>query len=270
MHTIALCQKLLDVTYYVLVLHDGEKVGEGSAVCYSSEGGLLTAAHVIDNRLSRDGARLDPGFVKDPELKVMARLPAGPLTPYALVQVGLEINVPTDFKDPLIVDLAVLRPLSPVTGKPFLPLRQQSAPIGTDVLLSGYPDEIRVPFDFDRKVDWALPGPRGKQHDLELLANAIFVKRGMIGQFFPTDLTCTLVNETGQKAIRILGYHYWIDQSSHPGASGGPVVDMDGNLVGIICQRGTTDASSADHPDLRVPSGSTLAVSPSFIMPIPL
>ncbi|EHK9578220.1 hypothetical protein HJA67_004631 [Vibrio parahaemolyticus] len=53
-----------------------------------------------------------------------------------------------------------------------------------------------------------------------------------------------------------------LDNGMHSGASGGPVVNMSGDVVGIITQqRAVTKASQSEVPSLVVPSGSTVAIS---------
>ena len=131
MDEVELCDKLMQVTYYVEVSYQGELINAGSGTCYRPDGWLLTAAHVIDTKL-HDNARPKPDFTSDTQLRVRARLQNGPFALYVPVTVGLEFQI-LAFKYPLIIDLAILRPLSVDAGMPFLPLRGVPAPARTPV-----------------------------------------------------------------------------------------------------------------------------------------
>ena len=60
----------------------------------------------------------------------------------------------------------------------------------------------------------------------------------------------------------INGATYWIDNAVTYGASGGPVVDSFGKLIGIISEKGVTDGVDSEN---SVPSGSTMALSHKLI-----
>ena len=68
--------------------------------------------------------------------------------------------------------------------------------------------------------------------------------------------------------LTLEGDVFYVDNQLHRGASGGPVVNRDGELVGIITQRAITSVAFRETPDLKVPSGSTVAVSPRTIEPL--
>src|SRR5690625_1128234 len=61
---------------------------------------------------------------------------------------------------------------------------------------------------------------------------------------------------------------YYIDNVMHSGASGGPVSNKSGKVVGVITKRAVTSVSYPDleYPNKEVPSGSALAVTPSTII----
>ena len=82
----------------------------------------------------------------------------------------------------------------------------------------------------------------------------LMVKRGVIGNHrvcvassaSDHDLACSV---------------FYVDNGMHSGASGGPVVNSDGEAIGLITQRAMTDAAQSSHPEpLFIPSGSTLCL----------
>ena len=252
----ALCKKIRDCTYCIAIIYKGEMISTGSGVCYRTDRWLLTAAHVIDPKLS-----LDAAYLKDPSLKIYAKAASSKRWgEYCQVLVGYSIHLPAYMKRPLVVDLAILRPTIEVRDSHFLSCAIVPSPIGTDVLLAGFPDEMRLPFDFDTLLNYRHPDMTAKKRvQLELSKNQLLIKSGMIGCVHSITL------EDSEKAFKAQGEIYWIDNASHYGASGGPVVGMDGSVIGIICQRGDTSAGSSDIPELRVPSGSSLALSPRLV-----
>lgn len=52
----------------------------------------------------------------------------------------------------------------------------------------------------------------------------------------------------------------YIDNSMHSGASGGPIVDENGDVVAMITKRSITSASQSRYPGLEVPSGCTIGL----------
>ena len=64
------------------------------------------------------------------------------------------------------------------------------------------------------------------------------------------------------------GEELYIDNQMNPGASGGPVINLQGEIVGIVLQRSVTDVSSAENPNFKIPSGTTIAVTPRIILPM--
>lgn len=88
-------------------------------------------------------------------------------------------------------------------------------------------------------------------------------KSGMIG--FTDDIIIDLGNTENFKLV--VGVDY-IDNGMHSGASGGPVVNSECEVIGVISKRAVTRISSSNReiPILEIPSGSTLSVSPNTIL----
>ena len=88
------------------------------------------------------------------------------------------------------------------------------------------------------------------------------IKSGMIGAIHKIKISGNSTIPGLQKGINLEGAEYWIDNTSTYGASGGPVVNSLGKLIGILCEKGmTTDPGL----DIKVPSGSTMALSHKLI-----
>lgn len=253
-----LCLKLGEATYLVNAFL-GEKpldtqtsVGIGSGVAISSKGDLLTAAHVVTGRLP---VRAED--VWDPALKILAKTARGKFIQYkpVLCGPGLDNEYMTE---PLTVDLALLRPIRHLQEEvPYLKVSDAKVLVGSEVLMAGFPDDIELPFSFDQKLDITKPEVEELQEYMRIARHLLMIKSGMVGH------RTTAVLSDGNRTVS--GDVFYIDNELQTGASGGPVVNMDLEIVGIMTQRAITSVPFRETPDLRVPSGSTVAVSPRII-----
>jgi len=82
----------------------------------------------------------------------------------------------------------------------------------------------------------------------------MLIKSGMIGAVHEIRI--------GNKETAINGASYLVDNASTVGASGGPMVNSKGKLLGIVCQKGLT---SFNGKAKVLPSGSTMALSHKLI-----
>jgi hypothetical protein len=288
MTKIELCEKILACTYRIVVLWKNELISDGTAVCYHPTGRLLTAWHVIDAKMRL----MDSGYLNDPDLQLYA-IPANGEGNYRVLpgMVGYELDVGRGMQKPFRVDLAVVALAGVIEPKPFLALSDTIFPVGTEVLMCGFPDEMEYPFRMDENIDWAgvQGGPR-TQTEMDIFKNLSLMRSGMIGHVSRLKMGVGRmeIDGTAYKS-QFEGAEYWIDNVSNLGASGGPVVTMDGYLIGTVTRRGATsirddDArnlrrrkqktrskkrraanQSADEPEIQIPSGSTIAISTGFI-----
>lgn len=261
MNTIDICSKLEKTTYLVCSYPKGQDFldpeacyGIGSGVVINSRGYLLTAAHVIAGELP-----VPNGFISNPDLIIQARTQAGNIFQYQCVLCGIQIVV-ENFRRPLTIDLALLRPIYPQENIPFLKLCEKPVKTGTHVVMAGYPEDMETPFSFEQSINFhAIPNSEEFQKHLYWLQSFLMMKGGMVGRI---------------SQIKVgKDYHsqfLYIDNEMHSGGSGGPVVNQNAEIVGIVTQRAVISLSippqDIDDPKSRsinfqTPSGSAVAIS---------
>jgi hypothetical protein len=250
------CRLIEEATYFVNVyLSEGELqpelISEGSAVAFNSVGDLLTAAHVVTTRLP-----LREEDVRDPNAVIVAMRRGGQLKRYQPLLCGLIINLVDCLTTPITIDLAILRPSDPEPHLPFLPLSNESPQLGDRILMAGYPDDVKLPFSFDRILNRANPQVNAQRLNLDIARRLLMVRSGMVGH-----RSGVTINEDHS------GHIFYVDNALHPGASGGPVVDQEGRIVGILTERAITAVPYENTPNLRVPSGAGVALTPRIILP---
>ena len=93
------------------------------------------------------------------------------------------------------------------------------------------------------------------------------VKHGIIGGVFhiiTPNMRTKLLGES--ISFPLQAAEYWVDNTYAKGASGGPIVDMEGRLLGIITERGITYESDAMNTiTFPVPSGTVRVLSHKLI-----
>ncbi|MDD5711003.1 MAG: serine protease [Candidatus Colwellbacteria bacterium] len=254
MDKIEICEKIKK-TIRRLVLFDGDKiVGAGTGVVIKDTGELLTANHVI---------RRYP-TLSDPKISAygMGDIPKTGYKPL-LMNIALNINI-SEYAKPLVIDLAVLGPTEKQSNLPFMELDDNNAVEGEEVIMAGFPDEIKPPLNFNKMLNFNNPELEKQRDQIEnffkYLMQLVMMKSGMIGSTQGVKLNSNKVNIPGfpGKTIDVEGAVYWIDNASTHGASGGPVVNSFGKLIGIVCEKGTTEDPNFD---VEIPSGSTMALS---------
>lgn len=262
MDTINISSKLKDVTYLINAFKGQEpfnpdtNISIGSGVAINNNGDLLTAAHVITGRtpIIREDS-------EDTSITYVAKTISGPLVRYIPIYCGFFLE--NEYLNaPLTIDLGILRPIEPQNDIPYLNISLEPVKVGKPILMSGYPDDMELPFSYDKLL---ILNQQEKQYvipQLNMIRNLLMIKSGMIGH--SNSITFWDKN-TG---IELKGEICYIDNQMHSGASGGPVVDENTEIIGIIIQRAITSVPYEDTPDLKVPSGSTVMISPRIIKPI--
>ena len=131
--------------------------------------------------------------------------------------------------------------------------------------MAGFPDEIENPLGWTRNINRA--DPRFSEdpeidRKIELVNQQLMIKSGMVGHV--GDMSIDPDGSGKKLEIRT----YYIDNAMHSGASGGPVVDAHGRVIGTISKRAVTiiPIPELETPNKEVPSGSALAISTSTVL----
>lgn len=250
MNKIEICKKIELTTQKILLFSDDKLISTGTGVVVRSDGVILTANHVIN------------GFanLSNPKIIVIGRDENGVVLhrEYApvLYNVSFDVNE-TGFITPFVIDLAILKPKEKISvGDNIIPLCDDIVQVGTDVFMAGFPDEIKLPFDFDSKL--RMLEKEGKVvQTLDSFMALMMIKSGMVGAAHKINMKGVF----NSKEIQFVGASYWVDNASTYGASGGALVNSSGELIGILCEK----AETKFIPGLSIPSGSTMALSHKLI-----
>jgi len=263
----ALCQTLLAATYAIEVYEDQaefkslQNYSAGSAVCINENGDLITAAHVILGTSNKmHSAKLTGQEI------IIARTQNTQWENYAVSLCGISIEMQNVFRTPLYLDLAYLKPLSCASKRQYIPVMRNPSPLGSSVLMAGFPTEADSPFGFHRHLDLSNPVYSRPDHQtprkLKDMKCRLLIKSGMIGV---SDEASFNHDNSSEK---FLATCYYIDNGMHDGASGGPVINNHGELVATITMRALTTVSHLElkEPNIAIPSGSTIAISSYSIL----
>lgn len=250
----ALSRKLEKTTYLVHVImkhedHEPELISSGSAFCINKKGYLMTAAHVVTGRVP-----IRKEDVEDPNIEIGAKTKDGSFKRYVPFLTGFELSLPPYLKDPVTIDIAILEPLVPDTQRKFLKLANSKPEVGTEILMSGFPDDMELPLSFDRFLNTEHEQIKKQKRNIDIAKNLLMVSSGIVGH-------CSGLNLITQK---IDAWSLYVDNVLHSGASGGPIINEDEEVIGVITERAVTSVSYKDTPGLKVPSGSTSAISPNL------
>ena len=259
MDQINLCEKIKGAIRHIII-DDGKKViSAGTGTIINEKGYILTAKHVVAYGgkfyqgqliVTSSGSKKECEYVffSDPKL-------------------AIDINHP-DLLKPVEIDLAILKPKEHIQTK-FLELFDGKAPVGTDVILAGFPDDVDVPLNFVESFNLMNPDMTDAKKIMDkrfiyYMRRPLF-KKGMIGSMTPIS-----IDASGQN-IKISGASYTIDADLTYGGSGGPIVDMDGKLLGVIVRKGFTSAKKLEIQHRtqgiveKLPSGTGFGLSHHLI-----
>lgn len=238
--------------HIAVTVHD-DLVSEGSGFAFLPTGEVLTAAHVITGRVP-----IEEKDYRDPNQRIFCKFPSRPQSEYRVAVCGVNIQVP-DFADIIQIDIALLVPASsPSSDIPHLVANTNPPQLGELVFAAGYSDELTAPFGLDQLV----PGGAAALNSVSQSAHTGYladlggpiIKQGYVGNIIRAIATY------GAEAKELHVELFYIDNSVHSGASGGPICNARGEAVGVITKRAVTSASQERAPGIMVPSGCTVAI----------
>jgi hypothetical protein len=239
---------------YVTVVLDDEVISEGTCFAFTSDGEVLTAAHVVTGRVP---IRLKD--YSDPNAKIFVKFIGRPVLEYRVSFCSLSIQCEA-FTEIIQLDIAALAPQQKQEVVfPYLPAKITSPHLGQQVFISGFSDDLSLPFNIDRIAKKDFPGMHNflsamkKGYMADMMGPLI--KRAVVGNHR------RIIAEDSNKNVTIEADIFYLDNGINSGASGGPVVNENGEAIGVISQRAVTGASQDSAPDLKVPAGATIALS---------
>ncbi len=194
--------------------------------------------------------------VAEPGIRIFAKFPSSPLLEYKVSLCAITINVDV-FSDDIQIDVAILVPKQSEVSLPHLVVNANSPELGDEVFMAGFPDELILPFQIDKILKKDFVGvsefldsmQKGYMADM----TGPLIKRAVVGNI--RRIQASNPSQTINCDV------FYLDNGMHSGASGGPVVNPNGEVVGLITQRAITSASQLEDPNLSVPSGSTICIS---------
>jgi hypothetical protein len=262
MTTEEICAVLKKSIVKLLVIdsRSGDVVSQGSGVIIDCNGFVLTANHVIED------------FLKGASYHIIG-IPheGGPRRFYTRAFGGITFQIgDQDHISPLAVDLAILFPLERANCTPIR-LEDDVPPEGSWITMAGFPEDLRTPLDIaERFKSDKVTGPKAiekiKEFSYSIIPWVMF-KHGIIGGVFHIYSGNTQADVLGSMlSFPMHAAEYWIDNTYARGASGGPVVNSDGRLIGIITETGETSTSDLTGTmSFPIPSGSTRVLSHKLI-----
>ena len=239
---------------YVTVVLDDEIISEGTCFTFTPDGEVITAAHVVTGRVP---IRLED--YSDPNAKIFVKFAGRPALEYRISFCSLSIQCEA-FTEIIQLDIATLAPKQKQEAEfPYLPAKITSPNLGQQVFISGFSDDLSLPFNIDLIAKKDFPGMQDflsamkKGYMADMMGP--LTKRAVVGNHRRIFANDSNTNITIEADI------FYLDNGVNSGASGGPVVNENGEAIGVISQRAVTSASQSSAPGLKVPAGATIALS---------
>ena len=237
---------MLEQTVFAVSSSGQSKTVLGSGVLVNNRLGLITAGHVASRRANDKLIPANDIYARSSRATTLEK--------YKVVSFGYDINLPY-LKKSIYLDIAYIEP-AVVSGRSnYLRLHHHKVDLGTPVLMGGYPEDVRLPFQLPTLLDPNDEVVKEKSGEIEESNRRLMLKHGIVGNVEDFQFSINDKHFEGQIMT--------IDNYMASGASGGAVINGSGNLLGIIIE-GTevySDVEAGGGFVLPVPSGATMAIT---------
>jgi V8-like Glu-specific endopeptidase len=265
MNKIKICRQLEKTVRRIVVDNGSKIISAGTGVIVSSDGTMLTANHVIaDQDVGLFNGKILVSGLGDNKSELE----------YEPVVHNLKLDVKQgDFLKPINLDLAILRPSIPVKKIEYVKLQKKLSQDGSEIIMAGFPDDLELPFGFVDYFNLSNPDMVSVKEAMDKRFKYFFrqlmFKSGMVGH--APEITFNDLDVSGLKIrnltkINTCGAIYWLDNHLTYGGSGGPVVNKNGELVGILCKKAMTNEKDKLPGGIeKLPSGTGMALAHQLI-----
>lgn len=232
--------KLIEKTAVRIVVPWGNFIIEGSGVIISKDGKIATASHVIHNmgKLGND---------------ILVRKRGTDFKKYKAIVESIQLDIPF-LTEPIVIDLALLVPVNEGFAGEFVHINSNPL-LGDEVFLAGFPQEMTLPFSIEKKIDAKHVSLQNEaQFKMYDAGKQPMIKKAMIG--YKSEIQ---INDKFKTSL------LFFDNAMSPGASGGPVLDQNGNLIGINTSIGIMNLND-QQATFKAPTGTGMAINPNILL----
>lgn len=247
---IPIIKKISSAIVRIVVADSHQIKSEGAGTIIDSSGMIVTAFHVVEEAILA-------------KWKILVYTSLG-LKEYKAISSDVNLIVELDANNKISyhVDISLLQPILAfdTSGIYLSPAVDYNiVELGRQVLIAGYSEE--TPDMFNIK-DWLrkLNIEPARDRDKESLTH-------IVGSLRPPTFKSGIISNVQHfygESLTLHFQHIFVDNGAHGGMSGGPIVDENEKLIGLITQRMTVESSAiSDNRKIifEVPSGNTLGIT---------
>jgi V8-like Glu-specific endopeptidase len=250
---VPIIQNIKESIVRIVVVSEYSVISEGTGTIINPKGWVLTAFHVVD--MIPDHIRFNKHFA------IYCFTTEGKME-YRLSTSEIVWQLPLMGKKPynMVVDLAILTPFREIIFNRYLSpiLENINIKEGENLLMVGYSEETPDYIDYQKII---------QSQYMKLNQQQRFENDIMRGSLKPPTYKSGIVSHTTHFYIGNPSTHYQIihmDNGVHSGMSGGPVINSEGRLIGVITQRTVIKANVSSEGKIytfEVPSGNSIGLT---------